>query len=49
VPGHALAAQREATERLTLAAHRFAAQGISVRDIGALLGVSYQRAQRLTR
>jgi len=46
---HALAAQREATERLTLAAHRLAAQGISVRDIGALLGLSYQRAQQLTR
>ncbi|HSS89789.1 MAG TPA: hypothetical protein VLL69_10750 [Streptosporangiaceae bacterium] len=45
---HAVAAQQEATERLTQAARRLSAQGYSVRDIGALLGLSYQRAQQLT-
>jgi hypothetical protein len=45
---HAVAAQLEATERLTQAARRLSAQGYSVRDIGALLGLSYQRAQQLT-
>jgi len=43
------AAQREAAERLTQAARLLSAQGYSVRDIGALLGLSYQRAQQLTR
>ena len=38
----------EATERLTQAARRLSAQGYSVRDIGVLLGLSYQRAQQLT-
>lgn len=46
---HAVAAQHEATERLTQAAQRLSAQGYSVRDIGVLLGLSYQRAQQLTR
>jgi hypothetical protein len=45
----AAAAQREATERLTQAAQLLSAQGFSVRDIGVLLGLSYQRAQQLTR
>jgi hypothetical protein len=45
----AAAAQREATERLSQAARRLSAQGFSVRDIGSLLGLSYQRAQQLTR
>jgi DUF2075 family protein len=45
----AAAAQREATERLTQAAQLLSAQGFSVRDIGVLLGRSYQRAQQLTR
>lgn len=31
-----------------LAAHELAASGLSVRDIGFVLGVSYQRAQQLT-
>ena len=44
----AVAAQQEATERLTQAARRLSSQGYSVRDIGALLGLSYQRAQQLT-
>jgi len=45
----AAAAQREAMERLTQAARLLSAQGFSVRDIGVLLGLSYQRAQQLTR
>lgn len=45
----AAAAQREAAERLTQAARLLSAQGFSVRDIGVLLGLSYQRAQQLTR
>jgi hypothetical protein len=45
----AAAAQHEAAERLTQAARLLSAQGISVRDIGVLLGLSYQRAQQLTR
>jgi len=45
----AAAAQREAIERLTQAAQLLSAQGFSVRDIGVLLGLSYQRAQQLTR
>jgi hypothetical protein len=45
----AAAAQREAAERLTRAARLLSAQGFSVRDIGVLLGLSYQRAQQLTR
>jgi DUF2075 family protein len=45
----AAVAQREATERLTQAARLLSAQGFSVRDIGVLLGLSYQRAQQLTR
>jgi DUF2075 family protein len=45
----AAAAQREAKERLTQAAQLLSAQGFSVRDIGVLLGLSYQRAQQLTR
>jgi len=45
---HAVAAQQEATERLTRAARRLSDQGYSVRDIGVLLGLSYQRAQQLT-
>ena len=44
----AAAAQREAGERLTQAARLLSAQGFSVRDIGVLLGLSYQRAQQLT-
>jgi hypothetical protein len=44
----AAAAQHEATERLTQAARRLSEQGLSVRDIGTLLGLSYQRAQQLT-
>jgi hypothetical protein len=44
----AAAAQHEATQRLTQAARRLSAQGFSVRDIGTLLGLSYQRAQQLT-
>lgn len=46
---HAADAQRESTERMTNAARGLAAQGFSVRDIGALLDLSYQRAQQLTR
>ena len=42
-------AQRAATERLTTAAHRLAAQGISARDIGAVQGLPYQPAPQLTR
>jgi len=45
----AAAAQREATERQARAARLLSAQGFSVRDIGVLLGLSYQRAQQLTR
>jgi DNA-directed RNA polymerase specialized sigma24 family protein len=45
----AAAAQHEATERLTQAVQLLSAQGFSVRDIGVLLGLSYQRAQQLTR
>ena len=45
----AAAAQREATERLAQAARLLSSQGFSVRDIGVLLGLSYQRAQQLTR
>ena len=45
----AAAAQREAMERLAQAARLLSAQGFSVRDIGVLLGLSYQRAQQLTR
>ena len=49
MPGHPLAAQREATDRLTAAPQRLSAQGIIIRDIGVLLGLSYRRAQQLTR
>jgi hypothetical protein len=40
-------AEREATTKATTLAKRLAAQGITVRDIGAILGVSFQRAHQL--
>lgn len=42
------AARRDATKALRDAAHTFARQGLTVRDIGTLLNVSYQHAQKLT-
>jgi len=43
-PSSASAAAAEASRR---AAQDLATKGLSVRDIGALLGTSYQRAQKL--
>ncbi|MCL2803902.1 MAG: hypothetical protein FWD29_08155 [Micrococcales bacterium] len=43
----ALVANRSAAEANRLAARRLADQGMTVRDVGTLLGVSYQRAQKL--
>jgi hypothetical protein len=40
-------AQREAAVAVRLAASRLHADGVSVRDIGTALGVSYQRAHQL--
>ena len=37
-----------AADELTLAAQTLHSQGLSVRDVGYLLDVSYQRAQQLT-
>lgn len=42
------AARQDATRALREAAHTFARQGLTVRDIGTLLDVSYQHAQKLT-
>jgi len=39
---------RAAADELTLAAQTLHSQGLSVRDVGYLLDVSYQRAQQLT-
>lgn len=43
----ARAAQEVASEAMRDAARSFAHQGLPYRDIGTLLGVSYQRAQQL--
>lgn len=40
-------AQDSASKAMREAARAFAQQGLTVRDIGELLGVSYQRAQKL--
>ena len=42
------AARRDATKARRDAAPTFARQGLTVRDIGTLLNVSYQHAQKLT-
>lgn len=44
----AAAADRRATELKTHAAQRLKAQGLTVRDIGAVLGVNYQYAAKLS-
>ena len=43
----ARAAQDEASEAMREVARSFATEGLPYRDIGTLLGVSYQRAQQL--
>jgi len=43
----ALSAARAAAEANREAAHRLRDRGLSMRDVGALLGVSYQRAHKL--
>ncbi|MDV8000777.1 transcriptional regulator [Rhodococcus sp. IEGM 1408] len=43
----ARAAQEEASEAMREVARSFATEGLPYRDIGTLLGVSYQRAQQL--
>ena len=40
-------ANREAAERARAAARRLSAMHLTVRDVGAALGVSHQRAQQL--
>lgn len=40
-------AQAEAARERRLAARQLKAKGLTVRDIGAALGISYQRAQQL--
>ena len=44
---HAATDEREAAERWQRAARTLKAEGLTVRDIGAVLGVSYQRAHQL--
>jgi predicted RNase H-like HicB family nuclease len=39
--------EREASARAAALAKRLASQGVSVRDIGAVLSISFQRAQQL--
>lgn len=43
----ARAAQEDASEAMREVARSFATEGLPYRDIGTLLGVSYQRAQQL--
>ncbi len=45
--GQARAADKEAAGLHTDAARRLRSQGLSVRDIGSILGLSHQRAQQL--
>lgn len=47
--GHAEVAQREAQEAMATAARDLATLKLPVRDIGLLLGVSFQRASQLIR
>ena len=39
--------EKEATAKATSLAKRLAAQGVTVRDIGTILGVTFQRAHQL--